>query len=275
MNVAGVTEPEKEAKRQLLICAHHDSALRCRFMERFQVLYPFRMIPAMLLYLMTTAAFLLLPFPALQAYLNRLIPLLLLVGSVFILPFFFFYRCMGTPGAGDNLLASVLLVKTAGMLRERFGRLNDTRIIWVSHDGEEVGMRGAHAFLAGHRDLLSALPTRVINLDSLHCLEDLTLLASDRNGTVELSPGWNRELTKLWGKIGHQPALRALPPGGGGTDAAVYAAWGLPTASLIGLSTDFIRRNMVYHTADDDVAHLDDRIIRAVLDMLQTVFAEG
>lgn len=268
-NVVGILEPRGAVRQQLVLCAHHDSALRCRFLERHQILYPFRMIPAMLLYLLTFLVSILqiLPLPRLQTLLSDLMVPLYICGAFFILPFSIFYRWEGTPGAGDNLLASVLLIRIADKIRQH-GGLERTRLILVSHDGEEVGMRGARAFLKQHRDLLESVPTDVLCIDSLHRFEDLTLLASDRNGTVGLSDQYNRLLSRIWRKQGYEVRTRKLPLGGGGTDAAVFADAGFQTASLIGISTDFIRQGLVYHTDQDDVAHLDDRIIDAGLDML-------
>jgi len=270
MNVIAIKEPAREIKKQIVICAHHDSALRCRFLERWQILYPFRMIPAMFFYILMTMVLGLmqLPFPGIHTTVKPMIVILFLSGSLFVLPFFFFYRRKGTPGAGDNMLGSVLLCKMASILCQSQHALESARLIFVSHDGEEVGMRGAEAFLRENKELLNSYPLAVINVDSLHNYRDLTLLSSDRNGTVKLSVSLNTALAELWNKMGHSVRIRPLPPGGGGTDAAVYAAAGLRSVSLVGISTDFIRRDLVYHTKWDDVSHLDDRIIKAALDMI-------
>ncbi len=267
LNVAGVIEPNGEVERQILLCAHHDSAKRCRFLEECQVLYPFRLIAAMMLYTLNTSAFILmvLPLPGVHAFLKEIMPFSLAVGVIFITPFFFFYRSEGTPGAGDNLLGSVILIRLAHLFGKNGKRLDTTRLILVSHDGEEIGMRGAHFFLREHRELLDSSPLTVINIDSLHHFDDLTLLETDRNGWVSLSGDLNRKLKKEWKRMGLDVKLKKLPLGGGGTDAAVYAAAGYETASLIGISTSLVRNGLVYHTRMDDVEHLDGSIIRAAL----------
>lgn len=267
LNVAAVIEPVRKAQRQILLCAHHDSALRCRFLEKRQILYPFRMIPAMVLYGLTTASFgvMQLPAPAVQAALKAAVPYLMALGLWFILPFFFFYRAEASPGAGDNLLGSAILVRMTQLFGRGGKRPASTRLILVSHDGEEIGMRGARAFLRKHRQLLDSCPLTVVNIDSLHRLEDLTLLESDRNGLVPLSAGLNRKLKDVFQTEGLAVKGKKLPLGGGGTDAAVYAAAGYDAASLIGISTALIRRGLVYHTRLDDEAHLDSRIIEGAL----------
>lgn len=275
LNVVGVMEPREKPRQQIVICAHHDSARRCRFMENRQTLYPFRMIPAMLIFVLTTFGLFLgsLPISGMWPILQGIIFWLFLSGFFFIVPFFFFYRRTGSPGAGDNLLGVMLLIETARQLRNRSAALRSTRLILVSHDGEEIGMRGARAFVAGHRTLLDSCPTVVLNIDSLHRLEDLILLKSDRNGTLALSAGLRERLRSLWQGSGYRVKSRSLPLGGGGTDAAVYADAGFPSASLIGISTDFVRSGLVYHTILDDRDHLDLRIIPVVLDMIARVLA--
>lgn len=268
-NVVGLIEPARPAERQLLVCAHHDSAKRIRFLEGPQILYPLQMIGAMVFFLLTSLALLL---EALLAQLGRsalsaALSWLFAGGAVFVIPFFFFYRRQGSPGAGDNLLACVLLVRLAQKIRTA-GGLTRTRLILVSHDGEEIGMRGAHAFVREYPELLREYPLTVINLDSLHRMADLTLLSSDRNGTVRLSRKLQAYLQKLWGGMGYDVKCKRLPAGGGGTDAAVYAAAGWETASLIAISTAMIRSGLVYHTERDDVTRLDDRVVVAGLDLM-------
>ncbi len=71
----------------------------------------------------------------------------------------FFVGSRGTPGAGDTLIASVMALKSA----ELFGRhgkkrrpgLANTRLVFLSFDAEEAGLRGARAYVKRHREEIS------------------------------------------------------------------------------------------------------------------------
>ena len=92
------------------------------------------------------------------------------------------------PGAGDNLVASVLAMRFAREIAARKGELlQSTRLRVVSFDSEEAGLRGASAYMRAHAEELKRLPCYHLNFDSIYQLGHLQALTSDINGTVRLS----------------------------------------------------------------------------------------
>jgi hypothetical protein len=53
--------------------------------------------------------------------------------------------------------------------------------------------------------------------------------------------------------------------GAGGTDAAESARRGIPSTSIIALSTDIFRDRLVYHTMRDTVEHIEPAAVEACL----------
>jgi len=67
--------------------------------------------------------------------------------------------------------------------------------------------------------------------------------------------------------LGYSLKEMALPPGGGGTDAAAFARLGVEATTIIGISTAFIGNGLVYHTPHDTVDAIEPEAVEAVLDI--------
>jgi Zn-dependent M28 family amino/carboxypeptidase len=147
-------------------------------------------------------------------------------------------------------------------------RLKNTKLILASLDGEEIGQRGAKAFIRKYRNKLKELDTIVINIDSFYNYKNFTLFTTDRNGTYKLSKKLNRELKDFSDKKGYSIALKPHPFGGGGTDAWRFEAAGVPSVSLIGMSTSLIFKDIYYHSSMDVVSNIEPAAVQAVMDLL-------
>jgi putative aminopeptidase FrvX len=194
----------------------------------------------------------------------------LCVGVPFVAGYFFMVALRrGSPGAGDNLVSSVLAIRFA---REVAGRktelLRTTRLRVVSFDAEEAGLRGAAAYMRAWK--ASPLPCFHLNLDSLYARDELRVLTSDINGSVPLSRTMVDELVSCAQECGISVSRFAMIFGAGGTDAAESARRGIASTTLIAMPTNVFRGNLVYHTERDTVEHVEPAVVEACLRIAAT-----
>ena len=271
-SVCGVLESEKTPLQQIIISGHHDSAHICNFLSNHQKLYAFRLfLPAIFcayffLYSLSGCF----PMAGLGArgLFHNVTGMMFFIGLFFIIPLFWLYNRKGTPGASDNLISGIIGIKVAEVIRKRFGPLTNTRIIILSNDGEEIGLKGARAFVRENKGLLNECKTYVLNLDCISRYEDLAFLQSDLNGTVRLSARLADEGAAIASQLGYSVTTKKFPFGGGGTDAAPFAKAGIEATSLIGISTNIIRNGLVYHTAHDTAQNLDPNAVEAAINIV-------
>ncbi len=273
-NVAGVIEPASEARQQVLVVGHHDAPYVLSYLLRRPKIAGVRLLLGILTYFLLTAMIVAAAVAQALGFGNPL-PLgvyvaLVLLGLVLVAPMYGLITRTPSPGAGDNLNASVMAVKVAehfAAQRRQGTPLQHTRLIVLSTDGEEAGQRGAIAYAKQHRAELRALPTFVLNVDSVYRLEDLAAVTRDRSGTVPLSALMARECRELAAELGYSIRKIPLPFGGGGTDAAAFAQIGVEATSLIGLPTALVGHEIVYHTPRDTVDQIEPAAVQAVLDL--------
>jgi hypothetical protein len=263
-NVEGVIEPAGPAERELIISGHHDSAPIARiFSGPFQRFYavaiflPYVFFFAELVLLISRAAGAPGPAPWHLPF--------LLAGIPFVAGYFFMVALRrGSPGAGDNLVASVLAVRLAREVASRKAELlRGTRLRIVSFDAEEAGLRGAAAYMRARPP--ASFPCHHLNLDSLYARDELRVLTSDINGSVSLSRPMADALVSCARECGIRVRPFAMIFGAGGTDAAESARRGIPSTTLIAMPTNVFRGNLVYHTHRDTVEHVEPAVVEACL----------
>lgn len=273
-NVAASIEPDGHAGRQILISAHHDSPYVFSFLARFEKLAGIRFLLAMAAYLYVSVLSVAATASLILTGTWRLDAVALAfaaAGAIFALPLFFFISKTPSPGAGDNMIASALAVGLSGYFtaRKQDGQpLLRTRVLFLSADGEEAGMRGSAHYVRTHRRELLAVPTTVINLDSIYSLNDLTVFTSDRHGIVQLSPHMAEEIRALAGELGYAAKVKRYPFGGGGTDAASFAKAGLEAVSIVAMPTSLFRGRHMYHTINDTIDCIEPEAVEAVFNII-------
>jgi aminopeptidase YwaD len=141
-NIEAVVEPVGRAKRELILSGHHDSAPVARiFSGPFNRLYPVAILAPYLFFAVELA--LLVAFLAGSAASSRgwVLPFLL-AGLPFVIGYFLLVALRrGTPGAGDNLVSSMMVVGLGKEIASRRASLlASTRIRIVSFDAEEAGL---------------------------------------------------------------------------------------------------------------------------------------
>jgi len=313
-NAWGVVEPAGEARRQLVLSGHHDSAAIMRLFQG-----PFSRLTGPILggtYLFIAVELALLLARALggpsggaagaaaigaaasaiggaggaggaaaaaaQGAAAGAAPgpapwalALLCLGLPFVAAYFFVVDMRrGGPGAGDNLVSSVMAVMMGRWLAERRGEyLKDTRLVIASFDAEEVGLRGSSHFFRQRGKAFGALPTAHLNFDSLYDREELRVITKDLNGTIPLDEGLRGELMAAAAECGVElrPFAMAFPLGA--TDAAESARAGLASASIVGQSTEVVQEEYVYHTTRDHVDRIDPRVLSACMAVIASFLA--
>ncbi len=273
INVWGVIEPKGEVRRQIFVVGHHDSPRVMNWLGRFQKWYAVRIICAIVasqVILWTSVVWA--GFwtvrgvdPAWGGWAVGL----LLCALVFVVPLVFFFSRRVSPGAGDNLVASAMGIGIARIIRgpAGTGRLKHTRLVILSVDGEEIGLRGAAAYVRAHRRELLDTKTFVLNFDAIYRPEDLRLITKDRNGFEPLSAEMADACQRIAADLGYAIARGPVTFGGGGTDAAVFATNGIEVASVIGISTKLVREGLIYHTMADTADRLDPHAVKECMEI--------
>ncbi len=284
-NLTAVLEPRGQATRQLILSAHHDSANELKFLKKHQKWYGLKIIvPDFFRLLALTYAWVWVGWRAVTGanpYFGIWVLVLLIPGTYFVLTKFSLFEPWAVPGAGDNLIASAMLVELAGMLRdpERLGDsvLEHTRLVFASFDAEESGLRGSRAWAAKHREEIAALPTYALNIDSIFTAADLQFLVSDLNSHVKLDRGLAEQCLRIARarldapegaslEEGKLPA-RLVPMrfGGGATDATELQRAGARSTTMIAMPAGLIRDGLAYHTMRDTVEAIEPEAVEACL----------
>jgi aminopeptidase YwaD len=272
-NVSAILEPKAEVHQQLIFSGHHDSAQELNFLKKNQKLYILKIvIPDTIRILALVTSWTWLGWQILSGQLPPFVPLakvLLIFGLYFVFTKFFLVSSQSTPGAGDNLIASAMLVELAHRFTslEKHGQsiLEHTRLIFLSFDAEESGVRGSRAWVRQHKNQLKSLPTLALNIDSIYKVADLSFLTSDLNSHIPL----NRPLAEMCVKIaqtsGYAASLAQMRFGGGATDAVELAKAGVQATTMIAMSSQVIRDGLVYHTMKDTVDAIQPAAVEACL----------
>jgi hypothetical protein len=278
-NVEAILEPAAPAEREIILSGHHDSAPVARiFSGPFSRFYAVAIIAPYLFFLgeiaLLAARAFGAPRPAGAVPIGALA--FLLAGLPFVVGYFFIVDLRrGTPGAGDNLVSSVMLARLGREIAARRGDLlGSTRIRIVSFDAEEAGLRGSAAYFRAHAVELKRLPCIHLNFDSLYRLRDLQVLTSDVNGAVPLSRPLVDRLVACAAECGIEVRTFGMVFGAGATDAAESARAGISSTTIIGIPTAVVRTGLVYHTPRDTVEHVEPAALEACLRIVLR-FAEG
>ncbi len=121
-----------------------------------------------------------------------------------------------SPGAGDNMIATAMIAEAARLFMRRDGKsaLKHTRLVVLSADGEECGLRGSHAFVAAHRKELNDIKTYALILDTFYRADHLMFFYEDLNQTVKLSRPMADELQQVAAALGYTARVGKMPVGG-------------------------------------------------------------
>ncbi|MDD2398656.1 MAG: M28 family peptidase [Bacilli bacterium] len=267
-NVYGVLEPEKEVKQQIIVSGHHDSAHTFNFLIHQPKLYNLRTTGsiALVILLIVVSAYLLI-YPPLTT-LNLILKIVLSGGTLLVGQMWFFASKTATPGAGDNLVASALALTIGQYYKEQKSAgkgLQHTRLILMSFDAEEEGLRGARSYAKKHLKEFKETPTIGLNMDCLYDERELFFLTSDLNNFVALDVALATELATIASQHGEKVTTQKLAFLTGGTDAAELAKKGVRVTTAIGMPWSNENRSNVYHTPQDTLDNVRPAVVEQIL----------
>ncbi len=267
-NVVGIVDPEGEVKQQIIISGHHDSASIFNFFIHQPKLYALRVMGGIgILVTIFVLSFALTLISAAQTLVS-LVAILASVGALIVLQLWFFASSKCTPGAGDNLVASAMAVEALRQIskdKKEGKTLKHTRVIALSFDAEEEGLRGAYAFAKKNEDMLKSTPTYLYNVDCPYDLKDMFFLTSDINGSVKLSESFANACSISAKKLGYDTKVKPIAFLTGGTDAGELAKVGVDATTMMAMPWDNSERAAVYHTPNDTIDAVEKEAIEAGL----------
>ncbi|RJX26942.1 MAG: M28 family peptidase [Acholeplasma sp.] len=272
-NVYGIIEPKEEVKRQVILSGHHDSAHVFNFFIHQPKLYNLRTTGSIgIVIFLLVLSMIHLIFKDV-VILNLIIPIIASLGFLLVGQMWFFSSKQVSPGAGDNLVASgvsLVLGKHYQALKDSDTSLKHTRIIMISFDAEEEGLRGARAFARAHQAMLRKVPTTMINMDCLYDEKELFFLTSDLNNFVKLDHKLAEELYQTGNSLGFKTKTQPLAFLTGGTDAAELAKIGVSATTIIGMPWTNDQRSNVYHTPNDTLDHVNLEVVKQTIEIIDT-----
>ena len=275
-NVYGRIEPEGEVRQQIIVSGHHDAAYAFQILSRMPKLYfPLMIIGVLLLVVGTLLALVASILSLFGIVLPQWIVIVFIVLGVFEIPYLFFTTGEVVPGAGDNMIAVALAAQTGklfGEAKKSGGNLlRHTRLIILSVDAEEAGLRGARAYVKRHREELLKTKTYVFNIDTLYKLKALNFFDSDLNSTVKLSRPMAEECVAVARSLGYNATISRMSPGGGATDAAAFGEAGIEATNLAAMAFEVkdYDQGWVYHTPRDTSKYIEPEVVEAALKIIR------
>jgi hypothetical protein len=258
------------------VSGHHDAAYAFQILTHMPKLYfPLMMIGVGLLVISTLVTLGVAVLSLFGIIASQWVALVLIILGVFEIPYLFFTTDQVVPGAGDNMIAVALAAETGKLFGDakKAGKnfLKHTRLIILSVDAEEAGLRGARAYVKQHREELLKTKTYVLNMDTLYHLKSLNFFDSDLNSTVKLSRQMAEECVAIAKSLGYNAIVSRMSPGGGSTDAAAFGEAGIETTNLSAMSFEVkdYDQGWVYHTPNDTSKHIEPGVVEAALKIIR------
>ncbi len=176
---------------------------------------------------------------------------------------FFVNWSVVVPGASDNLTGSFVSVALAKYFHDKNIKLKNTEVYFMVTGSEEVGLRGAKAFVKKRNRELSTIETVAIASDTFTDLEYLSVMEKDLHGTVKRHPGMCLLLKKSAENvyINIKNATVVI----GSTDATAFTQGGIPACGLTAMDP---APPKWYHTHFDTEEWLNPECIENSLSIL-------
>lgn len=271
-NVYGIIEPSDEVRRQIIVSGHHDSAPIFNFFVHQPKLYALRINGGIGLVILTFVASIILTIYAPNLLHYALFGVLAL-GFLLVGQMWFFANKKATPGAGDNLVSTMIAFEIGKYfyeLKKANKGLKHTRLIFLSFDAEEEGLRGARAFVKNNKAMLEETPTYLLNADCIYDEKELFFLTSDINNTVKLSKPLANELIEVSKNLDIKTYAQDITVLTGGTDAGEFGKINTHATTLIGMPWTNDNRSHAYHTPKDTLDNVSKQAVYDALNIFTT-----
>jgi hypothetical protein len=269
-NIFGIVEPDHDVKQQIILCGHHDAAYVFHYMALSPRLYPFVVFGGILPFLLgigLSIACIIMGSPPWW------ILFLMATSFVLVLPLWWFTTDTVSPGAGDNMIAVALANEVTRILADRKksgdNSLRHTRIVCLSVDAEESGLRGSMAYVSRHAQELAATKSYALCFDTLYKADKLIFFNNDMNLTTDLSDSMANDLTNIAKELGYGARVARMPWGGGSTDAAAFARGGIEATCMLAfdLNVGRLPKDLVYHTLKDTTNAIEPAMVEQAINV--------
>lgn len=277
-NVHATIEPQEEVTNTIIFSAHHDSAPIFKYDQSNKTQYGLSLYLPFAVFALTGLC--VLTITILESFQHKLFHFNLpsLSSLIILIIFSLFQICYvklwsfvtetHSPGAGDNLVSSSTIVELAHYFawKKRTNKgLKHTRLVFVSFDGEEVGLIGSKAWYDKYASTF-VNPIN-INIDAPFSESELSFLTKDANGLVELDNNLAVQLAEQAEKMGYQSKVGQIPFLGGATDATSAARHDIRATTLVGITLDK-SGSEPYHTINDTPEAVSEKMIERVISIL-------
>jgi len=260
-NVEAVLEPQGEVKSTIVLAGHMDSTREYTWWYKLGELGVKLTVAAGVLMLLQFILNLTIviygavsgnPLP----YSNFFWALLVALSPVTIV-YWSMHAEDAVPGAQDNLSGIAIAFETFKTFADPNNKgkctLKNTRIRFVSFGSEEKGLCGSRAYAELKQNELKKENAYLVNIDSVRLVNEVAIVERElMNGTTHnaaLIHGLKESFKKQ--NIPYKSA--SLPIGG--TDAVSFARVGLPSVTIIGISSK--NYDFTYHTRHDIVENIE------------------
>ncbi len=269
-NIFGIVEPNHDVQQQIILCGHHDAAYVFHYMALSPRLYPFVIFGGIMPFLLgigLSIASIIMGNP--PWWIRSVVA----ASFVLVLPLWWFTTDTVSPGAGDNMIAVALANEVTRILADskKAGNslLRHTRIVCLSVDAEESGLRGSMAYVSRHAQEMASTKSYVLCYDTLYKADKLIFFNNDMNLTTDLSDSMANDLTDIAKKLGYGARVARMPWGGGSTDAAAFARGGIEATCMLAfdLNVGRLPKDLVYHTLKDTTNTIEPAMVEQALNV--------
>ena len=265
-NLYMVRKAKGTPKRRIILCGHVDAAYEMPFLKYLPKPMIFISIGSGILFWVIHFLFCNLALATvLSAAALRTFAIIEIVLAVLFAPLLFLVDWKTVvDGANDNLTGCFLSMSILKEMADRGVRFEDTEIACLITDGEESGLRGAHAFASENVEELLELNTMVIAVDTIHSVEELRIFSRGINYTESNSEEVCNLLYFAGMKNGCDLPTAEFYPGACDSDA--FSRVGIKAAAICGVA--FTPKDY-YHNVKDTYTNLNPECIRIVRDILK------
>ena len=265
-NLYMIRKAKNTPKRRIILCGHVDAAFEMPVLKY---------MPAVMIYICIGSALLFWIFNflfcnlALADFLPdsvlEIFAVIEIIISVLYAPLLFLVDWNTVvDGANDNLTGCFLSMSILKEMADNGQRFDDTEICCLITDGEEAGLRGAHAFASENVEDLMKLNTMVIAVDTIHSVEELRIFSRGINYTESNSEEACNLLYFAGLKNGFDLPTAEFYPGA--CDSEAFSVIGVKAAAICGVA--FTPQDY-YHNVKDTYTNLNPECIGIVRKMLQ------
>lgn len=265
-NLYMVRKAKNTPKRRIILCGHVDAAFEMPVLKYLPTALIYICIGSGVLYWVVNFLFCNLALvDFLPDSVLRVFAIVEIVLSVLYAPLLFLVDWHTVvDGANDNLTGCFLSMSILKEMADNDQRFEDTEICCLITDGEEAGLRGAHAFASENVEEMMRLNTMVIAVDTIHSVEELRIFSRGINYTESNSEEACNLLCFAGLKNGLDLPTAEFYPGA--CDSEAFSVIGVKAAAICGVA--FTPQDY-YHNVKDTYTNLNPECIRVVRNILK------